>query len=460
MTREWGILAVQAVLWAMQLSDARSESLSAQAVLEKARQAAQEGKIAYKLTTPEEFKELLGPPQKEEKQRDGDGDLLIFHYPDVQALFVRIALEPGLAQNAPYILYQLTGRDGPIDIGAERLIVLRHLDDLVKFDTFWGYAGTSLADLDLRASGKLLDDRPFDSRTQWPGKDKLPEGFDPVRRLEEGKCPGLGVGSLHKQGLDGRGVGIAIIDQPLLKDHQEYVGRLQQYEAVDVEGVPVQMHGAPVCSIAVGARCGVAPQAAVYYYANPPWKWRDNKPWAELLEKIVESSKTPSDGPRIRVVSISVGAFSQKPNFDLWKAAVDKASRNGILVVTCDPTFLRLGTLRRDPNKDPNDPATYRAGRYFAFGAALCVPAGNRTTASHVGPDAYTYWVEGGMSWAVPYLAGLAALAFQVDPDIQPAQIMELWTTTATRTPVGPVVNPVKFIEAVRSRPGVPVSPQ
>jgi len=55
------------------------------------------------------------------------------------------------------------------------------------------------------------------------------------------------------------------------------------------------------------------------------------------------------------------------------------------------------------------------------------------------------------MSWAVPYLAGLAALAFQVDPEIEPARIVELWTTTTTRTRVGPIVNPPGFIEAVRS---------
>jgi serine protease AprX len=423
-------------------------------IASRVRQAAQKGTIAFKLTTPDEMKGLLGPPEKEEKQRDGDADLLILRYGAAQALFARIALEPGLVSDAPYILYRLTIRNEPVDIGEERLIVLRRPDDLTKFDTFWGYVGASLANLDLRTSGSLLEARPFDSRTQWPGKDKLPEGFDPARRLEEGKYPGLGIDGLHRQGIEGRGVGIAIIDQPLLKDHEDYAGRLKRYEAIDVEGVPVKMHGAPVCSIAVGARCGVAPRATLYYYANPPWKWRDDKPWAELLEKIVESNTTRSDGPRIRVVSISLGAFSERPNFDLWKAAVDKASRSGILVVTCDPTFVRLGTLRRDPHKDPNDPASYRAGRYFAPGAALCVPAGNRTTASHYGPDVYTYWVEGGMSWAVPYLAGLAALAFQVNPDIPPAQMPGLWAATATKTAVGPVVNPPKFIEAVLSRPG------
>ncbi len=159
-----------------------------------------------------------------------------------------------------------------------------------------------------------------------------------------------------------------------------------------------------------------------------------------------------TDKPKIRVVSISLGMFSHWPNHDVWKAAVDKAAQNGILVVTCDPAFLRLATLRRDPNRDFDDPNSYRTGRYSHPKADLCVPAGNRTTASYHGPGVYTYEIEGGMSWAVPYLAGLAALACQVDPEIEPAQIVELWTATATKTRVGPIVNPRGFIEAVRSR--------
>jgi len=211
------------------------------------------------------------------------------------------------------------------------------------------------------------------------------------------------------------------------------------------------MHSPPVCSIAVGVQCGVAPKAALYFYAVPPWNWQDNRPWAEQIDKIIELNKTLTDQPKIRVVSISSGMFSQWPHFDLWKATVAKAAQNGILVVTCGNTSTSLAPLRRDPNGNPNDPACYRPGRY-PRPDALGVPAGNRTTASHQGPDQYTYWVDGAMSWAVPYMAGLVALAFQVDPEIEPAQITELWTATATKTPGGPIVNPPGFIEAVRSR--------
>jgi hypothetical protein len=40
-----------------------------------------------------------------------------------------------------------------------------------------------------------------------------------------------------------------------------------------------------------------------------------------------------------------------------------------------------------------------------------------------------------------------AALACQVDPEIEPSRIVELWTATAA----GRIVNPPAFIEAVRA---------
>ena len=55
------------------------------------------------------------------------------------------------------------------------------------------------------------------------------------------------------------------------------------------------------------------------------------------------------------------------------------------------------------------------------------------------------------MSWATPYLAGLAALAYQVDPEIEPKKIIELLLQTAVQTDAGPIVNPTVFIECVQN---------
>jgi hypothetical protein len=339
-----------------------------------------------------------------------------------------------------------------VDIGCERQLVLRTVDDFSKLDSFWGLAGVSMAKLDLRNQMKAVSKFTFDSRTVWPAQDKLPTGFEPARLLEEGKNPGLAVRKLHAAGINGKGVGIAIIDQPLLKEHEEYKDRIVAYKEVDTDGAGPQMHGPAVASIAVGKKCGVAPGASLYYFAVPCWKWLRNEPWAEQLERIIEVNRTLTDTPKIRVVSISLGAFSERPNPACWNAAVKKAEENGILVVTCDPQFMQLATLKRLEDRPEPGPADYVRGWFGYPAGALCVPAANRTLASLWGPHCYTYDRTGGMSWTVPYVAGVAALAWQVDPSLKPQAMLELLKGTTVKTAVGSVLNPVGVIEAVRGR--------
>lgn len=50
--------------------------------------------------------------------------------------------------------------------------------------------------------------------------------------MESGKNPGLGIRKLHKEGITGKGIGIAIIDQALLIDHVEYKEQLKMYEEI------------------------------------------------------------------------------------------------------------------------------------------------------------------------------------------------------------------------------------
>ncbi|MBN1343731.1 MAG: hypothetical protein JXQ73_13670 [Phycisphaerae bacterium] len=413
-----------------------------------ARKAAKTGKISFMLTEPEELVALLGEPEERQTKIDGDWNVLVLKYPEVMAVFHKAK-----GSSAPFALQALRAEEKNVDIGWGRTVVLRNEEDLGKFSNpFIGLAGASLVKLDLRPEGEMLSRLMFDSRTAWPPADKLPKGFDPARLLEDGKNPGLGVRKLHAQGIDGRGVRIAIIDQPLLKGHQEYRGRLGHYEAIDCEGLQPQMHGAPVASIAVGKRCGVAPQASLTYFAVPPWskEWQDNAPYSALLNRILDENRKAEPGERVRVVSISQGQFPQWPHYDLWTRAVKRAEAEGVLVVLCGRETMPYFLLRRIEGRDPDDPRSYCLTKHGTGNAQLLVLTENRTTASHVGPDVYTYWRESGMSWAAPYLGGLAALAFQVDPDIAPGRIIELWKQTAARTPVGPIVNPIGFIEMVK----------
>ena len=427
------------------------------------RSAAAKGALVYRLTEPEEVKRLLGPSVTETVRTSIDGSKMLFlDYPDVHAVFrkVRYSFDK-------FTLYKITlgGKNVTIgnfsetvggtyvDIGHGGQIVLRNAEDLEKIDPFSGFINVSLVNIDLRALSEQVEKMRFDSLTKWPEQNKMPEGFDPAKLLEEGKNPGLGIRRLHEQGIYGQGVGIAIIDQPLLQDHQEYIEQLVEYKEIGLMAklVSPQMHGPPVASIAVGKTCGVAPGAALSYFALGMTSMPDNKIYCDIINKIIERNKNAAAvSEQIRVISISTGMFSHQANFELWKETLTKAERHGILVVTCDTDVLNYGTLTLIQGQDPDSPSSYRKGRYVRPDNAIRVPTGNKTTASHHGSDVYTYWTDGGMSWAAPYIAGLAALAFQVNPDLQPQAIVDQLVKTATHTKAGPVVNPVGFIEAVR----------
>jgi hypothetical protein len=302
--------------------------------------------------------------------------------------------------------------------------------------------GYDLGSLDVsnRVADLLMAD--FDVRTKWPGK--LPPGFDPGQIIELGKNPGLGVRKLHKRGVTGKGIGIAIIDQGLLVDHVEYKDRLRLYEEIHCVDETSAMHGPAVASIAVGKTVGVAPGADLYYIAETHGTFhpRDKFDWdfsylAQSVDRIVEVNRRLHEKAKIRVISISVGWSPQQKGFAEVTAAVERAKKEGLFVVSSSlsQTYeqkLNFHGLGRDPIAAPDQFESYRPGlwwadQFYAWSVAagasretLLVPMDSRTTASPTGPGEYVFYRQGGWSWSIPYLAGLYALACQVKPAVIP----------------------------------------
>jgi hypothetical protein len=315
--------------------------------------------------------------------------------------------------------------------------------------------GVSLADADLRDRGDVLTRVTFDTRTVWPPKDRLPPDFNPDAILERGKNPGLGVRGLHAEGITGRGVRVAIIDQPLLRDHQEYQGKVARYEAIDCAGVDPQMHGAAVASLLVGTSCGVAPGAELYYWAEPSWK-RDYAQRTKALRQILEFNEGKPLERRIRVVSVSIGFNRQFNNLNLWKEALDDAKKQGLIVIHCGEVIHGVACPL---DQDPDDPANYEICHFARdFRRRLTLPIGrlylpidNRTTAGFEGVKDYSFFADGGLSWAAPYLAGVIALGYQVNPELDPDVVMSALRETGTRFGRESwIVNPPRFITKVR----------
>jgi beta-lactamase regulating signal transducer with metallopeptidase domain len=408
------------------------------------RQAATDSRISFKLTTPDDFKAIVGRPTREWK--DGD-DIICLEYPSITARFFG-------KQNVdiPYTLVSLSCEGRGIDIGQNRPVVLRNEGDLEKFGTFWGYSGVDLSRLDLSKKGDLLKTMSFDSRTVWPKPNHLPPDFDPRAVMEWGKYPGLGIKQLHERGITGKGVHVAIIDQPLLLDHIEYKDQLASYTDIQTGDAGPSMHGPAVASLLVGKTCGVAPGAILHFWAEPSWKM-DYKYRCIALEQIIQYNKGKEKSEQIRVVSVSKGFNPDEPNLDRWKTLLEQAKQSGIFVVHCSSMGFGAGCRFLE---DSDNPASYRLCAFYTGGptyhepGCFFTPIDHRTTASPAAKDVYTFWVRGGLSWGAPYYAGVVALGMQVNPNLRPDQIEKLLYDSGWDFQRGKLINPVGFVEAAR----------
>ncbi|MFC1634098.1 S8 family serine peptidase [Planctomycetota bacterium] len=332
-----------------------------------------------------------------------------------------------------------------------------------------------LSKLDLSNSIDDLLYASFDDRTVWPANDKMPHDFTWQKFMELGKNPGLGVRRLHEKGITGRGVRVAILDQPLLVDHQEYAERVRLYEEIGLEGrTEPAMHGAAVASIAVGKTVGVAPEAELYYIGKYNFDRKGTitmRYIAQGIDRILEINEQLPKDNKIRVISISRGWGPSNDGYDDVMAACEEAKAAGIFVVSCslDRVYgFQFHGLGRHPSADPDLFESYEPGLWWAKGFydsarmrgsdRLLIPMDSRTTASPCGSDKYVFYRQGGWSWSVPYIAVVYALAAQVEPDITPERFWDLAMKTGRtieleykgeKCPFGPIIDPVKLIGSI-----------
>jgi len=290
----------------------------------------------------------------------------------------------------------------------------------------------------------------FNQKTRWPETVRTPAGL-----LEAAKDPGLGVRDLHRQGITGQGVSVAIIDQPLLPDHPELAGRIAAYRDFGCQS-KTSMHGPVVASLLVGKSTGTAPGARLYYAAAPRWL-RDAANEAQALEWILEQNRRLGAAERIRVVSVSASPGMQgEKNPARWSEAVRRAEAEDVLVLDCSDERAVIGRCWfQGANRD--DPASCAPGSPgmppFPMPRRVLAPSSLRTSAEQweEGDFGYVYWGRGGQSWTVPYAAGVLALGWQIRPELTPKQAVELLFQSAYKTSDGArIIHPLEFVRAVR----------
>lgn len=379
-------------------------------------------------------------------------------------------MDPNVPMHAckEYNLQLLIDPPLPIPSGDDREIVDEngwHLNgvDLSAADQFGWYA-------------HRLNYASFDQYTIWP--EELPEGFDPDLVMEYGRNPGLGIRSLHDEGYTGKGVSIAIIDQALMCDHEEYSDNIMFYERIGCPVPYAQMHGSLVASISAGKTIGVAPDASVYYiattagYNTMDGPVTDLNPMAQAIRRILEVNEYLPEEKKIKVISISRGFGMKTTGGPEMCAAIEEAKETGVFVITTSPAEnydFRISGLGREHLNDPDSLSSYSAGLFWEGNLdlererssrtrTLYAPMDSRTFAYPNNTSFYAFSSMGGWSNAVPWLAGLYALCLQKNPALDEQTFIDLAFETGDalryeedglQYELNTVVNPRRLLDAV-----------
>lgn len=315
-----------------------------------------------------------------------------------------------------------------------------------------------LSKLNLFNRKDLIASLTFNQQTVWPQSARTSPENSPEAILNRAKNPGLGVRSLHQQGITGKGVNVAIIDQPLYLDHPEFAGKIVKYFDTGCNSEN-SMHGPAVASLLVGTNCGTAPGAKIYYAAAPSWTG-DTTYYAKSLDWIIEQNANLPASEKIRVVSVSaVPSGPGSPfikNQQMWDVACARAERAGILVLDCTLHHGFIGACwynTYDPENVIKCTPGYPGQPPYSVPGRILVPASPRTTAEEYnkGKFAYQYTGRGGLSWTIPYCTGVLAMGWQVNPNLSPRQMCQLLFLSAYVTPRGDnIINPRGFINLVK----------
>lgn len=321
----------------------------------------------------------------------------------------------------------------------------------------------------------------FNSDTVWPDSSKLPENVDPKNILEDAKYPGMGIKKLHEQGITGKDVHVAIIDQGMGKslEHPEYKDAIVEFKSFFPEEIiksenyfGTSFHGPAMSGLLAGKNTGTAPEVKLHYIEVPMGNMADAKYFADAMDYIIEKNNTLDEKDKIRIVSVSSAPSATQgntmPNGELWEQAYNRARESGILVFDTKDNFqscyldytdkdnISKCFLREDTIKGlkENESSFVTVKRKInSIYDLLCVPCGARTSAESKNPGEYSYYYQyPSESAGIPTLCGIIAMGLQVNPNVSNDEIMKVLNDTAYINKQGfKIVNPEKFVSTLKN---------
>ena len=320
-----------------------------------------------------------------------------------------------------------------------------------------------LSELDLREYRHLFDYAPdvsiptsgvrgWTTNVIWPAPDKMPNGFNPTKILEQAKQP------VYRPLATGKGINIAVMDNPLDVNNPEYADNIKFFQGpLNNQNVAPHKHSGMVMGHLVGKSTGMAPDANVYYFTKITYQDRKkrHKEYANVLRSIIEFNNEQKPENKIHILSCSWGGRKKfSPEIaDL----LNQLEQDGVKIILCDSDYVEEATLSgRDfmPCNNPNmtniQPNVQKEVQELLHMANISkvigIPTNMRTTPLE--SNGWQYRISGGESSSAPYIAGVYACAlegnqlFMTRPNWQ-QELNDILKSTATQTEQGNyIINP------------------
>ncbi|QKJ19798.1 S8 family serine peptidase [Microbacterium hominis] len=272
----------------------------------------------------------------------------------------------------------------------------------------------------------------------------LLDGLEPT-------VPLTGATVAHELGFDGSGVTVAVLDTGFDQQHADLTGRVAQSRSfVTYSGQTIQDrngHGTHVGSTVAGTGvasdgvyAGVAPGADLLVgkvladdgsgltsWILQGMQWAVDSGADIVSMSLGNSSSTSCVGPDVNLVE----ALSDSALFVI--AAGNEGLRGQVSTPGCAPSALTVGAVDRD-----NATASF-SSRGPAVGGTAAKPdiasQGVDVVAARAGgSDELAYAAYSGTSMATPHVAGGAAIVLQANPDLTPAELKRVLTSSAAHT--------------------------
>jgi len=183
--------------------------------------------------------------------------------------------------------------------------------------------------------------------------------------------------------------------------------------------------------------------------------------WVNALEKAKEAGifVVDTEGDQIDISFSGGGSPENKNDFESYLSWLREDERNGELnkIISegnIGEILKKIREVKKDDlvNISDIDLRKKIETHLDKRKKEIVVPSDYRTMASSWNKEGqYMYNGRGGISWSVPYLAGLFALILQVNPNIKREEIAEIINESAVVNEKGlRIINPKGIIELVK----------